>query len=174
MFRRRSAKRVWKNCSIPDLTKFSEHEIIPEIESDRLALSEVCGYAVIGMAYPSEGCNHDNRVLSLIRARSNIQYVRTVQCSGGFADPTNLLQVNPTARATDFSQLNILADQFLSLPASQPTLFYIWGHSFDFDIFDGWEAFEAFCEKISGRADISHCTNREVLFPCEPVEGVYP
>lgn len=157
-----------------DLTKLSEHEIISEIEGDRLTLSDVCGYAVIGMAYPGEGCNHDNRVLSLIRAKSKIQYARTVQCSGGFADPTDLLQVNPTARATNFSQLNILADQFLSLPASQPALFYIWGHSFDFDIFDGWGAFKAFCEKISGHADISYCTNREALFPCEPVEGVYP
>ena len=93
-----------------DLTKLSEHEIISEIEGDRLTLSEVCEYPVIGMAYPGEGCNHDNRVLSLIRAKSKIQYARTVQCSGGFADPTDFLQVNPTARRQIF-----LSSMFLQI-----------------------------------------------------------
>ena len=42
-------------------------EIIRQVEEDRLKLSELCGYEVIGMAYPCGGQNHDDRVANIIR-----------------------------------------------------------------------------------------------------------
>ena len=51
----------------------------------------------------------------------------------------------------------------MKLIPDKPKLFYIWGHSFEFDIFDDWDKFEDFLKFISGRGDIFYGTNREVL-----------
>ena len=42
-------------------------------------------------------------------------------------------------------------------------LFYIWGHSYEFDIDKSWDAFEEFLKYISGRDGIFYGTNRECL-----------
>jgi hypothetical protein len=49
------------------------------------------------------------------------------------------------------------------LKADRPQLFYIWGHSYEFDVADTWDKFEQFCEMISGQSDIFYGTNAEVL-----------
>ncbi len=46
----------------PDLVKLSDEEIIREVEEDRLRLSEIAGYEVVGMAYPYG--TYDSRVLT--------------------------------------------------------------------------------------------------------------
>ena len=44
-----------------------EREIIRQVEEDRERLSELCGYEVLGFAYPCGGINYDDRVARLIR-----------------------------------------------------------------------------------------------------------
>ena len=56
-----------------------------------------------------------------------------------------------------------LGETFLASESEAPQLFYIWGHSYEFDAWDFWERFEDFCRMISGRDDIFYGTNREVL-----------
>ena len=44
-----------------------------------------------------------------------------------------------------------------------PWLFYIWGHSFEFDNKEGgWEHAEDFCKKLSGLPDVWYATNIEI------------
>ncbi len=42
-------------------------------------------------------------------------------------------------------------------------IFYIWGHAYEFDIYNNWDAMEEFLKYISGRDDIFYGTNTEVL-----------
>ena len=56
-----------------------------------------------------------------------------------------------------------LGEKFLHLKADRPQLFYIWGHSYEFDVADTWDRFEQFCEMMSGQSDIFYGTNAEVL-----------
>ena len=49
----------------PNLTMCDEAEIIRQVENDRLNLSELAGYEVVGMAYPN-GPNNDE-VARIIR-----------------------------------------------------------------------------------------------------------
>ena len=58
-----------------------------------------------------------------------------------------------------------LAEKFIALKADKPQLFYIWGHSYEFDMMDemSWERFERFCTLISRKEDIFYGTNKEVL-----------
>ena len=41
--------------------------------------------------------------------------------------------------------------------------YFIWGHSFEFDIHDDWDVFELFCKRIARREDVFYGTNRQVL-----------
>ena len=46
-----------------------------------------------------------------------------------------------------------------------PRLFYIWGHSYEFDNNDGynsWEHIENLCEKLSGKDGVWYATNIEI------------
>ena len=75
----------------------------------------------------------------------------------------NLYQFNPTVHHGDFENLFKLGEEFLNLKADTPKLFYIWGHSFEFDIYDDWDQFEDFLKLISRKDDIFYGTNKEVL-----------
>ena len=59
----------------------------------------------------------------------------------------------------------MLANEFISLNTEEPKIFYIWGHSYEFDEDNGiyWEKFEEFCKLISNRDDIFYGTNSQVL-----------
>ena len=41
-------------------------------------------------------------------------------------------------------------------------LFYIWGHSFEFDKNNNWELLDEFCSKLAGHDDIWYATNMEI------------
>ena len=59
-----------------------------------------------------------------------------------------------------------LIDDFLSLKPEKPQLFYIWGHSYEFDADNNWEHMETILQKLAGRDDIFYGTNMEVLKDC--------
>ena len=63
----------------------------------------------------------------------------------------------------EFDRLMELGRQFVDLKTTVPRLFYIWGHSYEFDIADHWRRMEEFCQLISGQPDIFYGTNKEVL-----------
>jgi hypothetical protein len=61
------------------------------------------------------------------------------------------------------------ADKFLSLDPSRgfssalsPKLFYLWGHSYEFDNHSNWNRIEEFCDKMSSKEDIWYATNIEI------------
>ena len=41
-------------------------------------------------------------------------------------------------------------------------LFYVWGHSYEFDDNDNWNVIEEFAEFMGGREDIWYTTNMEI------------
>ena len=43
-----------------------------------------------------------------------------------------------------------------------PRLFYIWGHSFEFDRNNNWERLEEICQKLGGKEDVWYATNIEI------------
>ena len=148
----------------PLLTKLSEEEIIDQVENDRLRLSELAGYEVVGFAYPCGGANYDSRVSGIIREKTGIKYCRTIVSSHSFDLQENLFEFKPTvSHHSEFGEMLELGRRFVELKTDTPKLFYIWGHSYEFDIFNRWGEFEEFCRLISGREDIFYGTNREVF-----------
>ena len=41
-------------------------------------------------------------------------------------------------------------------------LFYLWGHTYEFERNNNWEIIEAFCEKMGGRDNVWYATNMEI------------
>ena len=148
----------------PDLTKQPDDEIIHQVEQDRLNLSELVGYDVVGMAYP--GGLYDDRVVKLLREKTGIRYSRTVDNTGKFDVQEDLYRLHPTVFHQNYDEMFALAEEFLSMRPKKPQVFYIWGHAYEQDIgHDKWERLEEFFQLISGHDDIFYGTNREVLLP---------
>ena len=117
------------------------------------------------MAYPGgspEG-NHDARVEKLIRENTGIKYARGVETNASFALQNDLIAFVPTVFHLDEEKMFSLANKFLEMDPEEPALFYIWGHSYEFDAWNYWERFEEFCKLVSGKDDIFYCTNREAF-----------
>ncbi len=142
-----------------------DREIIRQVEEDRQRLSELCGYEVVGFAYPCGGQNHDDRVARLIRENTGVKYCRTIISNHSFEPQEDLYKFKPTAyHFTEFRQLFELGEKFIEMKAETPQIFYVWGHAYEFDIRDeDWGRMEEFCKMMSGHDDIFYGTNKEVL-----------
>ena len=151
----------------PFLPRCEDNEVVRQVETDRLRLSELCGYEVLGMAYPCGGANHDKRVETLVREKTGIRYARTIESNGNFAPQSDLFCFQPSVYHIDTDEMFKLGEKFLSLDTETPALFYIWGHSYEFDAWNFWNRFEEFCKLMSGRDDVFYGTNREVLLGVE-------
>lgn len=152
----------------PNLTKIDDdNEIIRQVEEDRQKLSELVGYEITGMAYPSGGVNCNKRVADIIKNNTHIKYARTVGVTYSFEPFPDLYQYKGTLyHHKDWDKLFEMGKKFLKLKTDSPKVFYIWGHSYEFDAYPHrWKMFEELCEMISGQDDIFYGTNAEV-FEC--------
>lgn len=149
----------------PNLQQIAQdEEIIRQVEQDRRNLSELCGYEVVGMAYPCGGFCYDERVINLIRQNTGVKYSRTTHSTHNFDPQTELLEFNPSVyHHAEMDKMFELGEKFLNLETEYPQIFYVWGHAYEFDIHDDWARFEEFLQMMSGRSDICYCTNREAL-----------
>ena len=148
----------------PNLTTLSEEEIIYQVETDRLNLSELVGYEVVGMAYPCGGVNNDDRVAEIIKNNTGVKYARTITSTNNFDLQDNLYRFNPSVYHLDLDVLMDLGQKFVDLKPETPQIFYIWGHSYEMD-FDTsyWQKLEEFFKLISNKDDIFYGTNKEIL-----------
>ncbi len=147
-----------------NLTALSDREITYTVEADRLALSDIMGYEVLGMAYPGAGVVYNKHVSEVIRQTTGMKYARIDDSAPDFGVPTDLFLLKPTCRQyKQFDRLYALAEQFIAMKPDTPQIFYIWGHSFEFDVDNSWEQMERFCKFIGGHEDIFYGTNREIF-----------
>lgn len=148
----------------PNLTKCDDAEVIRQVENDRVNLSLLVGYEVVGMAYPCGGVNNDDRVAKIIKENTGVKYSRTITSNHSFDVQENLYRFNPTVYHLDFEKMMQLGREFIELKPQTQKIFYIWGHSYEMDISsDYWVKLEEFFEMISHRDDIYYGTNTEIL-----------
>lgn len=149
----------------PNLTRISdEKEIIRQVEQDRIKLSELVGYEVVGFAYPGGGINCDDRVAEIIRNGTGVKYCRTNASTCRFEMQNDLYKYAPTFyHCESFDKLIELGKEFIEIKAEVPQILCIWGHSYELDEGDGWKSFEEFCKMMSNREDILYGTCKEAL-----------
>ena len=133
-----------------------------EVIKDRENLEKFCGYAVRGMSYPMGSWNKET--LEVLKG-TGIVYSRTTVPTNNFKLPEDWLLWHPTAHHSH--HILDLADRFLDMKRGQLDLFYVWGHSYEFDLnpenpLNNWKMMEEFCEKVSHDPDVWYATNIEI------------
>lgn len=147
--------------SHPILSQLPTASISAEVLLDRMGLEEVFERDIRGMAYPFGDCSCNAEVLNALRA-AGIVYSRMTSATRGFSLPNDWLQWRPTCKHMD-ERLMELAEKFAADKSDrEPKLFYLWGHSFEFERDNNWDVIENFCELMGGRDDIWYATNIEI------------
>lgn len=125
----------------------------------RRTLENLFDRNVCGMAYPYGWYND---ALQDVLKICGITYCRTVNETRSFELPENWLEWNPTCHHDD-EKLMQLTEQFVKMDSIEnPKLFYVWGHTFEFERNDNWGRMDGFLEAIAGKEDIWYATNGEI------------
>ena len=118
------------------------------------------GGIIRGLAYPFG--TYSDTVVEALKA-TGTAYARTVVSTNNFAVPTDWLRLHPTCHHAA-PNLDALCDRFLQDGAPFGSmLFYLWGHSYEFEAMDNWQVIERFCEKMGGHEEIWYATNIEIV-----------
>lgn len=153
-----------------DLQKVSVLEGVDEILSDRKNLEKIFNRVVNGMAYAFG--TYNDEIIDYLKI-CGIKYARTVNQTLGFSLPENWLEWHPTCRHKE-PKLMELAKSFVEGPRDNMywrqslKVFYLWGHSYEFDNDDNWNVIEEFANYIGNRDDIWYATNGEI---CEYIKA---
>ena len=130
-----------------------------ELIEERAVLEDMFGTFVRGMAYPM-GTFTDDTVEAV--RQSGIVYARATKPTHAFEIPSDWLRLVPTCRHKD-PMLMQLCDEFLELETPWTSkLFYLWGHSYEFDDDDNWQLIEKALARLGGHNEIWYATNIEI------------
>lgn len=160
-------------------------EAIKDILDCRVELEGKFDRIIRGLAYPDSGINRfqngsDYDTVKGYLTDLGIAYARA---AGGdnssFEIPADFHRWMPTAHH-DNPKIMSWIDEFLAvdmLDKAQyfggrryPRLFYIWGHSYEFDRKNNWEHMEEITDRLSGKEDIWYATNIEI---CDYTNAFY-
>ena len=147
------------------LADVDEGRAMRELIVDRENLEQRFGIIVRGSAYANGGAGP--REAELI-ARAGLVYGRTTNATHAFDLPKDWRLLPPTCHHGD-PRLTELCEAFLEkdlsegyLPGLRPQLFYLWGHSYEFNDNDNWEIIEDFARRMGGHREIWYATNYEI------------
>ncbi len=143
----------------PFPNRLTEEQCIYEFLKDRENLEAQFHTIVKGMAYPYG--EYSDQVVECLK-KIGIVYSRTVISSGRFGIPRDWLRLEATCHHDD-PRLMELARRFVEGDSwDVPWLFYLWGHSYEFEAHDNWNVIREFAEYMGGREEIWYATNMEI------------
>jgi peptidoglycan/xylan/chitin deacetylase (PgdA/CDA1 family) len=153
----------------PGLTSLSKIDVIYEVVEDRKELERLMGYPVRGMSYPFGNTN-----AFVVEAITGLgmEYARTVGDTYNFNIPAEFLKWQPTIHLfgktnyipndtandrKELGQFYQLTSDFLK--ANSLALFYVWGHSWEYEgPGNKWAEVEKFFKLISQNPGIYYTT----------------
>lgn len=147
--------------SHPTLTDMTTEIIAYEYLKDKEVLEEITGEIIRGSAYPNS--RYNEKVLRALKA-CGVAYARNGDQTEDFELPKDWLQIAPTARHGN-PKLMELGKTFVERKVAShipPIMFYLMGHSYEFDNDNNWDKIEGFAELMGGHDDIWYATNLEI------------
>lgn len=167
-----------------EIAQHCDHHIAPGLASPCTVMREVLegrqllerrfARIVRGMAYPDSGITQfkpgiDYDTVWRILHDAGVAYSRSLGGDNNrFALPLDWYNWIPTAHH-DNPQLFTWLEEFLTADLGQnppkgqaPLLFYVWGHSFEFDRNNNWERLEELCRRAGGQDEVWYATNIEI------------
>lgn len=147
----------------PFFERIPANRMVYEAVKDRENLERLFGKIVTGMAYPYGTYSDD---VLRVMADCGITYSRTVAQTEGFDLPLNWLALNPTCRHANPNLMPLLERFTAARPGGNPQMYYLWGHSYEFEQFNNWDIIERFAAEAGGHDDIWYATNGEICDYC--------
>ncbi len=135
-----------------------------DVITDRKELEKIFGGVIDGMAYGNG--SYSDRVVEILK-NCGIKYSRTTVSTENFKIPEDWLRMPATCHHNN-PKLMEFARAFVEPSNSKhywwniPRLFYLWGHSYEFDNNENWNVIEEFAEFIGNREDVYYATNSEI------------
>ena len=135
-----------------------------DILKDKETLENLFDRIINGLAYGNGSYN--KQVIEMLRA-VGVNYARTIESThgrNGFGLPADFLAWHPTCAHRDGDIFELL-DRYFEYHNErpfrfEPSLFYIWGHSYEFNDSDNWDLMERILQKIdSQKEQLFYCTN---------------
>ena len=148
-------------------------EGIRETLDTRIALENALGLIIRGMAYPDRSVDKFSQPLTYEKVSSylsmlDIAYARMAGGNGKFELPEDWLNWMPTAHHEN-PQIFELIKTFNEMDLDKmycstrsPKVFYLWGHSFEFEGNKNWDRLDKICAELSGKEDVWYATNIEI------------
>ena len=149
-------------------------EFMKDVLHCRLELEEMFGRIIRGMAYPDygitrmfPGMNYENVKQNL--KNMDIAYSRTLgRDNDSFMLPDDWYAWMPTAHHINPNAI-AYAKRFLDMDIDKlyvtdthARLYYLWGHTFEFDNHNNWELLEELCKILGNHEEIWYATNIEI------------
>ena len=143
-----------------DLSSLGEPYMMYEILEDKLQLEKLVEKPLKMFAYPF-GLFNDKVKDGLKKA--GYKGARTVLSTYSFDLPKDTMEWNPTCHHND-GRLKELLEQFVKGQSLKAQLFYLWGHSYEFDKDQNWNVIEEALKYIDeNREGIWFASNGEIL-----------
>ncbi len=143
----------------PFLEKLPESMAMWELLKDRENLENTFRTIVRGMAYPFGTCN--DTVVECLK-KAGLVYGRTTISSHTFDIPSDWFRLQATCHHNDPELMPLVRKFIEEMPAREPWMFYLWGHSFEFETGDNWEVIEEFAAFAGGHEDVWYATNIQI------------
>ena len=145
-------------CSHPTMTRLSDTQNIHEVLENRKALEAITSQMVRGMSYPNGVYNQKIKDIMKI---CGVVYSRTTKDTFRFDIPQDFLEWHPTCHHN--KDLLKLTQKFVETTYNQRLmLFYVWGHSYEFERDMNWNLIEEFASQVSQKEDIWYATNIDI------------
>lgn len=138
---------------------------VNDVATCRKELEQKFSQIIKGLAYANG--DYNDSVVEILK-QCGISYARTVISTEKFDLPSDWLKL-PTTCHHKNPRLMELAKQFVEIKekpywwSNSPKLFYLWGHSYEFDDDNNWDVIEKFAEYIGNKDDIWYATNGEIF-----------
>lgn len=158
------------------LTSGAVHDFagIQDVINCRTHLEKEFGVIIRGMAYANSGIKHFHNFTNYEKVKNyltylGVAYARTTADNNSFYLPTDWHKWETTGHHNN-PRLMEYIDEFLAIHHEKqmygvnlmPRLFFVWGHSREFDKDNNWERLEEICQKLSGKEDIWYATNIQI------------
>lgn len=144
----------------PRLPELRNEEMDFEIRTNIETLSNISKKRIRSFAYPFG--EYKPETVETLKCRG-ITNARTIDDTETFELPNNFLLSNPTCH---HSRADEFLPNFIAIEVVKPILFYIWGHSWEFDRnqkYNNWEYFENLCQKLNETDEIWSVTAGEFV-----------
>ena len=148
----------------PSLKNYDKRasQIKKEVGRDADNIEKLTGVRPVGMAWPGGDTEYTDTTIELVLENTDIRFARGTTSTYNFELPEYFMKWMPTCSAIDPQCLS-LAQKFIDAECTEDMLFYVWGHSYEFDLNNGagYETFEQLVKMMSEAEDVYLVTNTE-------------